>query len=42
MEMTAVIQYILTSAESFDSQDFIYNKSLHDDTWACWCIIMLK
>ena len=27
MEMTAVIQYILTSTQSFGSQDY-YNKSL--------------
>ena len=27
MEITAVIQYILTSAQSFGSQDY-YNKSL--------------
>ena len=29
MEMTAVIQYILTSAQSFDSQDY-YDKPLAD------------
>ena len=41
MEMTTVIQYILTAAESFGSQDY-YGKVSNDDTWACWCIILGK
>ena len=41
MEMTAAIQYILTAAQSLGSQDH-YKKVSSDDTWACWCIIILR
>ena len=35
MEITVVIQYILTATQSFGYQDYCKN-----DTWACWCIIL--
>ena len=35
MEITVVIQYILTATQSFDSQEVS-----NDDTLACWCIIL--
>ena len=41
MDITTVIQCILTAAQSLSSQIYC-KKSMDDDTWACWCIILRK
>ena len=40
MDMTTVIQYILTTAQSLGSQVYYKRSRMTIQAWGCWCIIL--